>query len=555
MISSLQKILQKHHKWLFSILLAVITVSFVFTVGSSPGIGRNVRDSGRKFFGVHLNSRKEVLPWIQEVEMNAQLRQLFMMRFVPNLEDFALFARLATLHMADELAIPDPTKTQLSTFVETYPAFRNEAGQFDPNRYNRFLESLEKDSFQKGIFEKMLLDDFRCSLVEKALSAPAFISPAEVLYSLQRKNTKYTFSIANFHNDIGPKSIVASDEELNQFYKEHQEDYVLGEQMVLDYLEFPNENFLTEIPELSQNELRKFYLQNKEAFPDLREDSENFESIIRQAYEKQEAQMLAMQAADQFISNLYEKNVDWDSAEFQQLIDEQKLKKFQLEPIFVASTSNHPLFSPEDLAQGEKLNETRYYSDPVLSRKDTVCILIYRDRIPRLYQPFESVKEQVLADYQTQRAQDLFDEKVEHIFDELIKSPHDQFTAIAKKAGATLEHFDKKLLQELTLSKEQIEVLHTLKPDSFSKILKRGEADYSILYLKEAETPEHFENTEIQKEQKLLEQQNHGTFAEYVLEAILKGFAIDLKNKEAVDEYRMLAKFYFQSMNNLSLKF
>ena len=43
MISWSQTILQKHNKWLFSILLVVIIIAFVFTIGNTPGIGSGNR--------------------------------------------------------------------------------------------------------------------------------------------------------------------------------------------------------------------------------------------------------------------------------------------------------------------------------------------------------------------------------------------------------------------------------------------------------------------------------------------------------------------------------
>jgi len=43
MISWIQRYFQHHFKTIFAVLLAVTIISFIFTIGASPGIGRGDR--------------------------------------------------------------------------------------------------------------------------------------------------------------------------------------------------------------------------------------------------------------------------------------------------------------------------------------------------------------------------------------------------------------------------------------------------------------------------------------------------------------------------------
>ncbi|MDR2628697.1 MAG: hypothetical protein LBC30_01745 [Puniceicoccales bacterium] len=89
MISLLERILQKHIKWLFSILVIIVTISFVFTVGSSPGIGRNAHEQKKKVFGCDLTSQREIAQWMQEIELGLQLQNIFIGLF--QLKEYVFF--------------------------------------------------------------------------------------------------------------------------------------------------------------------------------------------------------------------------------------------------------------------------------------------------------------------------------------------------------------------------------------------------------------------------------------------------------------------------------
>ncbi|MDE6432048.1 MAG: hypothetical protein K2L13_01485, partial [Opitutales bacterium] len=110
MISSIQQILQKHHKWIFSILLGVIIVAFVFTIGSTPGIVGKKKTA--MFYGVNLISRKDTQPILNSAIISSLASGK--MFYSTGQLDSAVLMRIALLSKADELLIPEADDKVLS---------------------------------------------------------------------------------------------------------------------------------------------------------------------------------------------------------------------------------------------------------------------------------------------------------------------------------------------------------------------------------------------------------------------------------------------------------
>src|ERR1022692_4025296 len=75
MISWIQRYFQRHFRIIFGVLLAVTIISFIFTIGSTPGIGRaDRREMTRDYFGHNLASREEVQRMIEDAHLSSYLQ-------------------------------------------------------------------------------------------------------------------------------------------------------------------------------------------------------------------------------------------------------------------------------------------------------------------------------------------------------------------------------------------------------------------------------------------------------------------------------------------------
>ncbi|MDR1435547.1 MAG: hypothetical protein LBI77_04050 [Puniceicoccales bacterium] len=556
MISLLQKILQKHHRWLFSILLLIVIFSFVFTVGSSPGIGRSRGGKEKKIFGYDFSSQKDILPLIQELELSIQLQRLFVA--IPGLKDYALLSRLATLKLASDLNIPKPNKDLLRRFIEDYPFFMNEKQQFDSNKYNDFLAQMQKDPEQLALSERTIANDFKIASVEKLLSGWGYCLDIQAKSALLGEQRKYSFLSAKFDASMVSNEIKYGEDEIKEYFEAHGDSYKIGEQIVLDYIEFPKELFMEKVEKASPSELQHFYEMHGDRFEHLREGSDELEKELTEAYEDEQISQLAAKTADQLTYSLYEKNIARDSKDFQGLIEAMKLKISHLEPIPLGQFSGNKYFSSEPLLQGSKLNNERYYSDPVYAKNGNIAILLYGDIIPSLYPPLDSVKDQVRQDFLAWRKEEIFLDQVKEIQKTLgdIQDITDKdFTKIVTDRNGIVTTFTAETLNNQKISPQQKEILLSLKSKNVSSVIFTGKMEAEIIFLESRDEPSEIDPDLLEKKTMALEREYKKSFNGYVTEIILDELGIKENRAEAMQHYQMMSSFISMQQNRKEFSF
>src|SRR5208283_448324 len=141
MISWIQRTFQHHFRVVFAIILAVTVLSFVFTIGSTPGIGRaEHRAVTQSFFGHNLASQDEKDRVGEDARLSATLK--YAGQVSADQMQYYAFHRLAALHLADEMHIPETTPAEIKDFIQRLRMFRGQDGKFDVARYDAFRTSL-----------------------------------------------------------------------------------------------------------------------------------------------------------------------------------------------------------------------------------------------------------------------------------------------------------------------------------------------------------------------------------------------------------------------------
>jgi peptidyl-prolyl cis-trans isomerase D len=75
MITWIQKYFQHHFRTIFAVLLVLIIVSFVFTIGASPGLGHGDRRLvDRPFFGYNLGLQQDQSRLMGDAGLSANLQ-------------------------------------------------------------------------------------------------------------------------------------------------------------------------------------------------------------------------------------------------------------------------------------------------------------------------------------------------------------------------------------------------------------------------------------------------------------------------------------------------
>src|SRR6185503_16741482 len=144
MISWIQRYFQHHFRTIFGVLLALTIISFVFTIGAAPGIGRPDRQMvDRDFFGYNLSLQSDQQRLMGDAGLSANLRVgAFGNLDNEQIQNYA-FQRAATLHLADQWHVPAATPAEIETQIKTLRMFSGPDGQFDPKAYQTFRDNLK----------------------------------------------------------------------------------------------------------------------------------------------------------------------------------------------------------------------------------------------------------------------------------------------------------------------------------------------------------------------------------------------------------------------------
>src|SRR5215469_16014074 len=104
MISWIQRTFQQHFRAVFAVLLAVTIISFIITIGASPGIGNGDRRvTEQQFYGHNLASTGDVARMVEDGKLSLELQEPSAMYYFTRqqIQSYAL-SRVVALALANE---------------------------------------------------------------------------------------------------------------------------------------------------------------------------------------------------------------------------------------------------------------------------------------------------------------------------------------------------------------------------------------------------------------------------------------------------------------------
>lgn len=473
MISWIQKYFQHHFRVIFAVLLVGTIISFIFTIGAAPGIGRAEHSaSNRPFFGHNLASEADMAVFQRETQLSSGLHQ----------QNGNLLFRMSALAIADQLHLPGPTDSELKDFIRTLPAFLDEKGQFDTASYNRIQADLRKSN-QEALFTRVIKDDFRISRVATLLGGPGYVLPHEVKTMLERFETTWTLGLVSVDYKSFNPTITPSEADLTKFFADNAVRYEIQPQISVRMAEFATADFLDKAT-ATDEELKAFYDATPSRFNKPAEKADatkpaaptkpaNFDSVrfqVELAFKIERATHLAAKAAADFSLELFNKKINPGTPAFEELLAARKIVLKDLPPF---SQDEPPLElnrSPEAATEAFKLGQDRLYSDAINLTTGS-AVLFWQNTLAARPPQFIEVKAKVSADYVEQ-------EKYRR-FTELGKTLRSQLEARLK----TGDSFDKAVASIGASSAAKIEG-KTLAP--FTIRQRPQDIDYSILGALEA---------------------------------------------------------------------
>jgi hypothetical protein len=436
MISFIQRILQKHHRWILGTLLGIIILAFVFTIGAAPGIAGKKRTA--MFYGKNLLSQRDMQP-----AMNAALISAGATKFPLHSKqqfDYLVLARCALLAQADRLSIKPVDVKVLAEFIKTLPGFHGKKNEFSKKKYDAFVSECERNGFSKREVKAALLEDQRISTLKKTIAGNGILFDSQLQKALALHYTEYDLAIAELDYDSFAPKISIADGELLEFYEAHRQRYTIPEMVAVSIVRFEADKFGKDLQVPEESVLREYFDANGEmfaAYPDF-ESAKN--EVIARHLELQ-SRKLAGQSADKFAGELYGGDIKLNSKEWQDM-----LSRFEVEKEKIAAYSKLKLPSvegvPEVALMGVcDMDSSRYYSDP-FATDFGAAVLIVEGRKEAHNLPFDEVRKNVKKDVRREKRANLFKALVERIKGSVVGTTQSDVSDNFAKFGLTPQFFE-----------------------------------------------------------------------------------------------------------------
>ncbi len=409
MITWLHNATNKHHKWVLGFFAFISAGSFIF-YGYGDHSGRP--SDAHVYLGVNLSDAR--------TQNRFRDSLTFGMLSGQRTEGRTLQQHVAELHLANSLAIPDPSETDVRkiALAITTPI----DGRDNGNSLNSYLEVAAKqlgatDLETRARFETYIKDTWRVNKAVTLLAGPGHASTAQIKRSIDREKTNWTVDVATLRlNDV--KTDVAVDEaKAKAHFEANKEAYRLSAKVEVTLVALPNitpdtspvsdEEIVTEAYNLAEQLKFEAGKVKEQA---LARRSEVEKIIHQDRALRNLAGRIGEELADQFPTDVHAAN----SPAFQAWLKKQN-PILEVIPAFdITNPPANKKVPAEVLKLAADLTEKDWRTD-MFRTEDAAIFLILNKRIESRLPEFSEVKANVIANWQRNERTRLLNEEIVRI--------------------------------------------------------------------------------------------------------------------------------------------
>ncbi len=405
--------MQRHHKWVFSVLLVIIIIAFVFTIGNVPIGGGGGGAKQGEYFGKNLNNENDMRPVANDIGI------LFWLAgrgpSTKEAEQQIIFERIAVTHDADQLNFPGPSQEQFMDFVTRLPAFLKEDGSFDKVKFQTFLDGIESNPrMNREMIDQALSNNARAFLMTNLLIGPGYALPEEAKLALEQRNAEYVLETAELDLAKAPAALEADAAGEKAFYELHKESYRIPAKIEADLIAFPAEKYAASIPAAKDEELESFFKRNERAYAG-KSFVESKDQVAKD-YTAALARRAASQAAFDFALAVENGRIAVGSPQWDALLKKEGLSAKPLPAFAAGEVIAGVSVAPEALAETVRQlarEDGRSYSEPQSTQDGAVIFVrkaVIASRVPEYAEVADKVAEnfanyrkaQAVSQYQVQ---------------------------------------------------------------------------------------------------------------------------------------------------------
>ncbi len=388
--------LRKYLRWILGGLLILLIPGFVvlFTPADSrEGGGRPVPTiRGKPVNRLELERAQQALLAQYLIQSGGELPRSA--KFEDELREDAV-VRVVCLRKAGEFGIRT-TDEELIQYIQSQPFFRNEAGQFDRQRYQQFVLRLNQVRLTEADFEEVMRQQLTILRLQALVSSGAKTTPLEVQQAYAPLHEKISIEYVVFNDDAHTGAVTVTEAEIADFYEKQKAAFRTPERVKVRYVHVP---FDLAAQNVSDADVAQFYERSKAQFTN---ELAAVTDEIRATLARSRAQRTAGDRATELTVDLVYKPDD-PRPDFNQLAG-----KYHLTPIatdfFTRADAVPGVTAGTDFSNAAfTLTPRAPFSDPVLGTNGYYVIELL-DRQRSEIMPLADARPQVLEQLQKQRA-------------------------------------------------------------------------------------------------------------------------------------------------------
>ncbi|MCX7886677.1 MAG: peptidylprolyl isomerase [Verrucomicrobiae bacterium] len=259
---------RKHARWILGAILVLLIPGFILLFTETGGRERRAEPLP--------TLRGKPVPTAEYEQARRAVRDLYcisMGRDLPStpetLDELRREAvkRLLQLRKAHQLGIR-VSQEVLEQWIRSQPLFCNERGQFDPERYRRYLILLNNLRISEARFLELMRDEFILAQLREWVSAGAKVTPQQVQLHYGPTHEKLLIDVVQFDMANNKDPITVTEADAEAYFKQHREAFRRPALVKVRYAFFPISE-LKKTVKVSDADVDTFYEENRSRYPEV----------------------------------------------------------------------------------------------------------------------------------------------------------------------------------------------------------------------------------------------------------------------------------------------
>ncbi|MFL9711395.1 SurA N-terminal domain-containing protein [Methylobacillus sp. Pita1] len=424
----LEAIRDRSKGWLAKVILAAITIPFALV-----GVDSYLRDAGSGVAVAKVGGESITAQEYSNALQNLRNRLQSEGKVDQAVIDGPELKQAVIDHLVEGKLLGNEIKRakfvvsdeQLSNYITQEESFHQD-GKFSQELYDQFLAERRRTPSQ---FENEVRGDLLTMQAREGLSALAFVPNGVANNAIKIEHQSREVSIAEFKTADYIPQVKVTEEEINAYYKEHQDKFKVPEQVKLEFV-LLSANALIPSQQVTEEEAREYYAQNAAQFQGDEQRRASHILIGFGVSPTPEAKQKAKEKAQEVLAL-----VKKDPEQFEQLAHQ-----YSQDPGSKDKGGDLGLFGPGAMVKP--------FEDAVFSMKPgTISELVETDfgyhiiKLTEIHgsgQSFENAQGQIRAELMYQKALAKFSEQAEN-FSNMVYEQADSLEPVAKEFGLQVQ--------------------------------------------------------------------------------------------------------------------